>query len=200
MADVLKLRLGTKVLANQQQVGVLTRFLIDNETFTLTHLDVAEHHGGHLVPLGDVASAGESVELSCSEEQFNDLPPDEEIENVDPPLPTYDPSALIQTPFLAGVGRGAFIPLMSSIRVQVLPQGDVDLDRHVPVHASDGHVGHADGLVASTDGHLTHLLLGEGHIFGKREVAVPIDEVASVGEEGVLLRISKDEVEALPAT
>jgi hypothetical protein len=197
MADVLKLRLGAKVLVDQQQVGVLARFLIDNETFTLTHLDVAEHRRGRLVPLGDVASAGETVELSCTREQFNELPPDEEIEDVAPPLPTYDPSALIQAPLLAGVGRGAFVPLISSIRVRVLPQGDVDLDRHVPVHATDGHVGHTDGLVASTDGRLTHLLLGEGHIFGKLEVAVPIDDVASVGEEGVLLRISRDEVEAL---
>jgi hypothetical protein len=195
MAEILKLRLGSAVLAEQQRVGVLTRFLIDNESYRLTHLDVAEHGYGRLVPIGDVATADAEITLSTSAEQFAALPPDEQVnENDDPLIPAYDPDALVQGPVV-----GLWVPITSGLLAKVLPEGEVDLDRHVPVHASDGHVGHADGLVADRDGELTHLLLAEGHIFGKREVAVPIDVVESVSETGVQLKITKDELEALPS-
>ena len=82
-----------------------------------------------------------------------------------------------------------------------LPVGEVSVRRGQPVDATDGHIGKVQGLVIDrADGHVTHVLLQEGHLWGKREVALPISAVASVGTEGggVRLNLSKEQVDQLP--
>jgi hypothetical protein len=44
---------------------------------------------------------------------------------------------------------------------------------------------------------VTHVLLQEGHPWGRKEVAIPIGAVTGV-EAGILLSLSKQEVEDLP--
>jgi PRC-barrel domain len=60
-------------------------------------------------------------------------------------------------------------------------------------------LGSVDGFVVDGDGQITHLVLGEGHLFGRREVTIPIGSVAKVETDTVHLSLSKDEVEELPA-
>ena len=45
--------------------------------------------------------------------------------------------------------------------------------------------------------HVTHILLDEGHLWGKRQVAIPIGAVADFSD-GVRLSLTKDEVRDLP--
>ena len=86
-----------------------------------------------------------------------------------------------------------------SAREQLTPKDETGVERHEPAFASDGHrVGHIDGLIVDpTDGHITSLLLGEGHIFGKKEVAIPAESVLGVDDEGARLALTRDEIEAL---
>ena len=44
---------------------------------------------------------------------------------------------------------------------------------------------------------MTHVLLDQGHLWGKKEVAVPISAVTA-DDDGVLLNITKDEANAMP--
>ena len=44
---------------------------------------------------------------------------------------------------------------------------------------------------------MTHLLLKEGHLWGRKEVAIPIGAVARI-DDGIRLTITKREVEDLP--
>jgi hypothetical protein len=45
--------------------------------------------------------------------------------------------------------------------------------------------------------HVTHVLLQEGHLWGRKEIAIPIASVTGV-EHGIRLNISKRDVQALP--
>jgi hypothetical protein len=45
---------------------------------------------------------------------------------------------------------------------------------------------------------VTHVLLDEGHLWGKKRVAVPFSAVTSV-DNGVRLNLAKDQVRDLPA-
>lgn len=45
---------------------------------------------------------------------------------------------------------------------------------------------------------MTHVLLQEGHLWGRKEVAIPIKAVTEVGDEGIKLSIAKRDVEDLP--
>ena len=66
------------------------------------------------------------------------------------------------------------------------------------VHATDGGIGRVQGLVIDPhDHHVTHVLLQEGHLWGRKEVAIPISAVTGV-DDGIQLSLTKDEVKDLP--
>ena len=79
-----------------------------------------------------------------------------------------------------------------------VPEGEVEVRRGEHVHATDGEIGRVHGFVIDpTDHKLTHVLLDEGHLWGKKTVAIPISAVTDVSS-GVRLNITKDEVGELP--
>ena len=79
-----------------------------------------------------------------------------------------------------------------------VPLGDVEVRRGEPVHATDGEIGRVQGIVIDPrDHHVTHVLLDEGHLWGKKRVAIPITAVADV-TEGVRLKLTRDDVRDLP--
>jgi sporulation protein YlmC with PRC-barrel domain len=77
--------------------------------------------------------------------------------------------------------------------------GEVEVRRGEHVHATDGPIGQVQGLVIDpSDHHVTHVLLDEGHLWGKKRVAIPISAVKDV-KGGVRLNLTKDQVRDLPA-
>jgi hypothetical protein len=82
--------------------------------------------------------------------------------------------------------------------LETIPFGEVDIRRDQPVRATDGDIGKVQGLVIDRGSrHITHVLLQEGHLWGRKEVAIPISAVAST-RDGIHLTISKQEVQDLP--
>jgi sporulation protein YlmC with PRC-barrel domain len=96
---------------------------------------------------------------------------------------------------LSGFGGGN---ISQTVTYDTVPQGEVDVRRGEHVQATDGDIGRVQGLVIDRRSrHVTHVLLQEGHLWGRREVAIPISAVASTSD-GIRLRISKQEVQDLP--
>jgi sporulation protein YlmC with PRC-barrel domain len=80
-----------------------------------------------------------------------------------------------------------------------VPKGKVEVRRASAVISADGHsLGEVDGFVVDADEHITHFVLERGHLFGRKEVTIPIGAVASVESDAVHIALSKDEVGALP--
>lgn len=80
---------------------------------------------------------------------------------------------------------------------EVQVQVQVRRGRHV--HAVDGTIGQIKGLVVDRADHqVTHVLLGEGHLWGHKSVAIPVASVADVAD-GVRINLTKDQVRDLPA-
>ena len=68
----------------------------------------------------------------------------------------------------------------------------------VVVHASDGHIGQVEGLVIDPDSHrVTHVVLQEGHLWGRKDVAIPISTVTRVADH-IEVSLSKQQVQDLP--
>ena len=66
------------------------------------------------------------------------------------------------------------------------------------VHATDGVRGRVQRLVIDArNHHVTHVLLQEGHVWGRKEVAIPIGAVRAV-DDGIQLNITKQEVKDPP--
>jgi hypothetical protein len=66
------------------------------------------------------------------------------------------------------------------------------------IAADDHFLGKVDGFVVD-DTHITHFVLERGHLWGKREITIPIGAVAKVENDAVSLSLSKDQVEDLPS-
>ena len=77
-----------------------------------------------------------------------------------------------------------------------IPKGEVEVRRASAVTSADGHhLGHVDGFVVDGE-QITHLVLERGHLWGRREITIPIGAVEKVETEAVILGLSKDEVGA----
>jgi hypothetical protein len=79
-----------------------------------------------------------------------------------------------------------------------VPLGEAEVERHEHVHAVDGEIGQVEGfIVDSADHTLTHVVLKEGHLWGRKRVTIPVSAVASVAD-GIRLNITKEQVGNLP--
>jgi PRC-barrel domain len=79
-------------------------------------------------------------------------------------------------------------------------KGEVELRRASEVTSADDHrLGHVDGFLVDAEDQITHLVLGRGHLGGRRDVTIPIDAVTHVETDSVTVRLTKEEVGALPA-
>ena len=85
-----------------------------------------------------------------------------------------------------------------SVTYDTLPAGEAGVRGGEHVHAADGDIGQIQGLVLDSGSHqVTHVLLQEGHVFGRKVVAIPIGAVTGVGQNGIQLSITKQQVKDL---
>jgi sporulation protein YlmC with PRC-barrel domain len=198
VAETTPFTIGVVARCTDRICGRVTQVVlnpIDNE---VTHLIVEPEHRegrGRLVPVERVSSSGAEVNLGCTSAEFDELEIAEDVRF----LPGsegfygYDAEQALLWPYF---GANTSLP----VTVDTLPVGEVAVERDDEVHATDGRIGHVEGLVVdSRSHHATHLLLKEGHLFGRKEVAIPIAEVTSVGNGCIQLSLSQGEVEDLPA-
>jgi len=67
------------------------------------------------------------------------------------------------------------------------------------VHASDGHVGTVDELVVDSEGEIiTHLLMRKGHLWGKKDIAIPVSDIEEIYSDTVNLKVDKKSVKEYP--
>jgi sporulation protein YlmC with PRC-barrel domain len=84
--------------------------------------------------------------------------------------------------------------------VEHIPPGELAVGRGTRVEATDGHVGHVAELVVDpSSGHISHLVLEKGHLWGKKEVTLPVSAIDFGGEDAVYLKLDRKAIEQLPA-
>lgn len=190
--------LGARASCSDGFCGVVSRTILDPAARTVTHLVIGPRHGerGRLVPLDLVEAAAGEIRLRCTLDEYSRLDPAEETELVDG---GYGGGGM-------GVGGSASVMGMEMglgystplVVEHAVPLGEIEVERHESVHAVDGHIGQVEGFVVDpADQKVTHVLLKEGHLWGRRQVAIPVSAVASV-DAGIRLNITKQQAEDLP--
>jgi hypothetical protein len=203
--------IGSEVECGDGVCGELQRVVVDPVARTLTHLVVdAKHEPGtsRLVPIPLARSMAGRILLSCTSAEFDRIEPAEETHFVTGARGEwgYQQEHVLAWPFYGlGMGAGgtssmAGLPAEAqTVTYDRVPVGEVQVRRGEAVHATDGDIGRVQGLVVDPADHaVTHILLDEGHLWGKKRVAIPIGAMAAVGATGVRLRFTKDEVRDLP--
>ena len=207
MSETMPFSIGAEVVCTDGECGRLTRVVIDPVARAVTDLVVEPKHRialGRLVPIDLVELSGEEIRLKCSQAAFEQLEAAEEMQylpGVNAGL-DYGSDHAWGLPYygLVAVGTdpGSANAVQPIVRDRV-PLGEVDVRRGEAVHATDGTIGKVQGIVINPSDHqVTHVLLQEGHLWGKKEVAIPISAVTDV-RNGIQLSLSKDEVKDLPA-
>lgn len=223
MSETTEFTIGSDVSCSDGACGELRRVVVDPVARALTHLVVEAKHRqgiGRLVPIDLVSSSGTEIRLRCTTAQFDALEYAEETRFL-PGAPGqwgYRQDQILSQPYyglgmgvagagmggagmggagmMGGIGMGMGCP--QPITSDRVPAGKVEVRRGEHVHATDGPVGKVQGLVVDpSDHHVTHVLLDEGHLWGKKRVAIPISAVTGV-DHGVALNLTKDEVGDLP--
>lgn len=193
--------IGSKVSCSDGHCGELRRVVIDPVARTLTHLVVEPKHrktSGHLVPVDLVDSSAGEIRLRCTLAEFDALEQAEETQL----LPSLDEDwAAGQEPTLSDPSRIRALGYNTGPRpvvVDQVPDGEVEVRPGEPVHATDGEIGKVHGFVIDpSDDRVTHVLLAEGHLWGHKQVAIPISAVVDV-IDGVRINLAKDDVRDLP--
>jgi sporulation protein YlmC with PRC-barrel domain len=179
--------------------------VVDPSSHVITHL-VVEPAGrtglGRLVPMDIVDINAGKIRLGCTEKEFRNLPPaDETLAEF---VPGHDEPVQVIPPGWRGAGGlpvtegDTFLHAGATPTVDIVPPGEVEEHGGDRVHATDGEIGQLRGFrIDPGSRKITHVLLREGHLWGRKEVAIPFDSVAGL-DDGIRLRISKHQVEDLP--
>jgi hypothetical protein len=214
MGKIAELAIGTEVYCEERVCGDLRRVVVDPVKITVTHLVVDPRHAGpagRLVPVDLIDTANQPVRLRCTMDEFEALDVAEQTRSVSDEDDQADTrrDQVLSLPFFAlgtggpmGGGHFAVAELNEheTASFENVPAGEVEVQRGEHVRASDGAVGHVRGLaVDPSDYRVTHVLLAEGHLWGHKQVAIPISAVAGVDPEGVRLGITKGQVRDLPS-
>ena len=95
-----------------------------------------------------------------------------------------------------------YVPDAEYIKVELehIPANELAIRRGTGVEATDGNVGHVDEfLVDPKNGQITHLVLREGHLWGQKDVTIPVSQIDHYDDRTVYLKLDKHGIEALPA-
>jgi len=192
MAAETEFAIGAKASCTDGPCGEVTRLIFDPAARTVTHLVIKpEHEAGRarLVSLDLVGTAAGEITLRCTLAEFGRLDRAEETEMVEGRASGLGPE---------GARAPMGIPKATRTVVEeVVPLGETDLHPGEPVHAVDGEIGHVQGFMVDEAHRVTHVLLKEGHFWGRKEVAIPVSAVTGM-EDGIRLSLTRKQVEDLP--
>jgi sporulation protein YlmC with PRC-barrel domain len=195
MAAQAQFTIGAEASCTDGQCGEVCRLIIDPATETVTHLVIQPGHdevAGRLVPVHLVETTDGGIVLRCTLAEFGAL----------------DHAA--ERDLVTGGGPGQVSGLQmnpgatpkwgqTAIFEDVIPMGENEVRPGDGVHAVDGEIGRVQGfLVNPGDNRVTHVLLQEGHLWGRKEVAIPISAVTGVDYVGIRLNLTKKPVAELP--
>jgi hypothetical protein len=212
MQDTLEYVIGSRVRCAGDECGELDFVVVDPVADKLTHLVVRPDEDGapsRLVPVHIAVPGPDGIDLNCTRARFEEFEPAERtrflpgaedaqvLGHGDRVLewPFY---GLALSPALVGPAEGVD-PEPTTVTVERIPVGEVSVRRGERVHATDGQIGRVRGLVVATpDSAVSHVLLDEGHLWGRKRVAIPIRAVTGIDEGGVAVDLTKDQIKDLP--
>jgi hypothetical protein len=211
---MVEFEMGAKASCSDGSCGEVRRAILDPASRTVTHLVIEPRHDkakGRLVPLELVDATEPEIRLRCTLAEFERLEPSEEVdlaEGLDYGG-GYGQAGAVQgygdvggmgvggstSGMGIGMGLGHRTPVVVS---HAVPLGETEVGPHDSVLAVDGEIGRVEGFAVDPVHHeVTHILLKEGHLWGRKEVAIPVSAVVSL-DAGIQLSLTKKQVEDLP--
>jgi hypothetical protein len=193
MVETTAFTIGADVSCTDGACGEVSRLIVDPVADTVAHLVVEpKHRRGHgrLVPAGLADTSTGQIRLRCTRAEFEKLDPAEETLRLPEDYPT--------TTFLGGYDPALTTGRRHYVTEDSIPLGEAEVSPGEHVHATDGPIGQVRGFVVDpASRQVTHVLLQEGHLWGRKDAAIPINAVTLVDDE-IRLSMSTQQVQDLP--
>jgi sporulation protein YlmC with PRC-barrel domain len=183
--------LNAKVSCADGPSGKSLSLVIMPTTEEITHVVVGDGlfpETEYLVPVDRiVTSTHETILLNCSQQDLLKMPVFNQVE--------FIPSGSSMMWPYATPGAGYI-----EIDHEHIPANELAIRRGASVEATDGHVGRVDEfLINPIDNAITHLVLREGHLWGQKNITIPMSQIDRIEENTVWLKLDKHSIETLPA-
>ena len=185
--------------------GLSVYVLIDPLIDEVTNLVVraTPSNTEYIVPVNVIsATIADTIQLRCSKAELEKMAPFVQTEFVQDKVLDYAG----YRGGISGAGSYFYMPYVTSevripvsIEHQQIPPGELAVHRGTRVEATDGYVGKVDEFVVNPQsGHITYLVMREGHLWGKKNVIIPLSAMEDTGDDTVFLNIDKHQIESLP--
>jgi sporulation protein YlmC with PRC-barrel domain len=177
--------------------GHISNIILNPVTETVTHIVVRRNQAPHteyVVPVEEIEEGSVNcVQLLCSLTRLEEMEHYVETEYLRVQIPEYVNAAYRALPFV--------LPETKDVvsEHEQIPAGELSVHRGARVNALDGHVGQVDEfLIDPASGHITHLILREGHLWGKKDVVIPLSMIDRIAKGEVYLKAKKSALGKLP--
>lgn len=207
--------LDAKVQCSDGSCGKTTDVIINPINHTVTHIvlkdkDLPHNNPTRLVPVDMITSVTkDQITLSCTKADVGEMKPflvDHFVQE-SPTGKAYTGAGKWTTGYRYGGTSGTYASQYvvndtgyDNIRDANIPKGSRSIHAGMDIKATDGNVGKLDELVLDAEsGEVTHIQMREGHLWGKKDVAIALSDIDFVDSKTVYLKVDKAAVKALPA-
>jgi uncharacterized protein YrrD len=197
--------INAKVNCQNQECGKINSVIINPISKIITHIVVQEKGLigiNRLVPIEKIIDSNPNqITLSCEEDEFFKF----EAFNQDhylyyqAPYLNFEPGEYYLYPYMVPKFEDSSLDETSIDEMDLLPPGELEIHRGSTVQATDGKIGVVDEfLISPVDNHITHIVLKEGHFWGKSLVTIPVSEIDKIETNIVYLKLDTAAIETLP--
>jgi hypothetical protein len=189
-----------------RSVYVLINPVLDQVTHVVVRED-SSPNTEYIVPVDVVSETiADTIRLRCSKAELEKMDPFIKTTFIEEKVPMMNYG---YGGGMYGMGSYYYMPYVTpAMTVQVpvehqqIPPGELAVRRGTRVEATDGYVGHVDEFVVNPEnGHITHLVMREGHLWGQKDVIIPLSAMGDPrkeSEDTVFLKLDKHQIESLP--
>jgi sporulation protein YlmC with PRC-barrel domain len=202
----LEIPLNAQVECTDGVFGRSEYVLINPVIDQVTHLvvkDDSSPNTEYIVPVYVVSKTiADTIQMRCSKADLKKMKPFMKTEFIEENAPsdnlggyaTYGMGATYYYPYIVSDTK-----VIESVKTQQIPIGELAIHRGTRVEASDGYVGKVDEFVVDADtNHITHLVMREGHLWGHKDVIIPLSAMGDTHDDTVFLKLDKHQIESLP--
>ena len=191
------LSINAEVRCSGEVGGHISNIILNPVTETVTHIVVKRSkvpHKEYVVPVAEIdKSSAHCVYLLLSKEELENQQPYIERQYIQYQIPSYAHGDYIMLPYAVPEKR------IVVHEHEHIPPGELAVHRGAQVKAMDRYVGRVDEfLIDPESGHITHLILREGHLWHQKDVVIPLSMIDRIEEDVVCLKVEKKVLDKLP--
>lgn len=198
--------IGAKVKCLDGHHGKSTHIIVDPISRQVTHIVVESSHlplePTRLVSVEHIIeTTADQIDLNCTWQRLEQMEPFYSTRYVEAGEPDFVPDDVYTQPdYVYLQPYVSFTPGTVTISKTHMAPRELDIHRGMYVRATDGQVGQVHELVVQPDSwKVTDLVLRKGHLWGKKDVSLPLSDVDRVEDDTVYLKIDKKTIETRPS-